>query len=163
MANLLAGFQARTEIANWVNVAALAVTFFLLISFIVLPIKWTHRHYLSVCLTIGVMFIEVSIFRAVIGDSAKANSSLSWYRWPQTLTNVITPLLPTIWSLKGLVQSAVLFFYSEDGLLSFGCSFEHSPCICRYAGSWYLDRNSSTQLCFSVGPSQLPGWPSRCL
>lgn len=62
----IAGFQTRTEIANWVNVAALAVTFFLLVSFIVLPVKWTHRHYLSVCLTIGVMFIEVGSSRVAI-------------------------------------------------------------------------------------------------
>ena len=54
------GFEQRTEVANWVNVAALATTFFLLLSFIVLPTKWTHRHYLSICLAIGVGCIEVS-------------------------------------------------------------------------------------------------------
>jgi hypothetical protein len=70
--NKIAGFQKRTEIANWVNVAALVVTFFLLVSFVVLPVKWTHRHYLSVCLTIGVMFIEVCTLHVVIVDSAKS-------------------------------------------------------------------------------------------
>jgi hypothetical protein len=45
--------------ANWVNVAALTTTVFLLVSFIVLPVKWTHRHYLSICLAIGVGCIEV--------------------------------------------------------------------------------------------------------
>jgi hypothetical protein len=44
---------------NWVNVAALTTTVFLLLSFIVLPVKWTHRHYLSICLTIGVGCFEV--------------------------------------------------------------------------------------------------------
>jgi hypothetical protein len=78
--DIFAGFQKRTEIANWVNLAALVVTFFLLVSFIVLPVKWTHRHYLSVCLTIGVMFIEVSPFHVAIMDSAKSPSLLSSYR-----------------------------------------------------------------------------------
>ena len=54
------GFEQRTEVANWVNVAALATTCLLLLSFLVLPTKWTHRHYLSVCLAIGVGCIEVS-------------------------------------------------------------------------------------------------------
>lgn len=54
------GFDQRAEVGSWVNVAAIFATAFLLLSFIVLPVKWTHRHYLSICLTIGVMFIEVS-------------------------------------------------------------------------------------------------------
>jgi len=55
----LAGFDDRTEIANWVNVAACVLSFYLILSFLVLPVKYTHRHYLSVCLTLGVLFIEV--------------------------------------------------------------------------------------------------------
>jgi hypothetical protein len=75
--NIYPGFQKRTQVANWVNVAAVVVTFFLLISFIVLPVKWTHRHYLSVCLTIGVMFMEVSGPRAAMIGFAKSSSLLS--------------------------------------------------------------------------------------
>ena len=54
-----AGFESRTEIANWVNVAAFVLSIYLMLSFIVLPVKFTHRHYLSVCLALGVIFIEV--------------------------------------------------------------------------------------------------------
>lgn len=57
----LTGFEHRTEIANWVNVAALILTVFLLLSFAVLPVKWTHRHYLSICLALGVACIEVGL------------------------------------------------------------------------------------------------------
>lgn len=45
--------------ANWVNVAALLSSTFLLLSFALLDTKWTHRHYLSICLTASVVFIEV--------------------------------------------------------------------------------------------------------
>jgi len=45
--------------ANWVNVAALFLTVYLLLSFAVLPVRLTHRHYLSVCLAIGVLSMEV--------------------------------------------------------------------------------------------------------
>lgn len=57
--NSWTGFEGRTEIANWVNLAAFVLSVYLLLSFAVLPIKYTHRHYLSVCVTIGVVFIEV--------------------------------------------------------------------------------------------------------
>lgn len=53
------GFVPRTEAANWLNLAALIASIFLLLSFVVLPVKWTHRHYLSICLSVGVVFIEV--------------------------------------------------------------------------------------------------------
>jgi hypothetical protein len=58
-----AGFENRTEIANWVNVAAFILSIYLMLSFIVLPVKFTHRHYLSVCLALGVIFIEVCDIR----------------------------------------------------------------------------------------------------
>ncbi|KIX99037.1 uncharacterized protein Z520_05498 [Fonsecaea multimorphosa CBS 102226] len=54
------GFESRTEIANWVNVAAFVLSVYLLLSFAVLPVKYTHRHYLSVCLTVGVVFVELA-------------------------------------------------------------------------------------------------------
>ena len=53
------GFENRTLIANWVNVAAIVASVFLLVSFAVLPAKWTGRHYLSVCTTLSVLFIDV--------------------------------------------------------------------------------------------------------
>jgi hypothetical protein len=55
------GFEQRTEIANWVNVAAITASTFLLLSFAILDTKWTHRHYLSICLTVSVVFMEVRV------------------------------------------------------------------------------------------------------
>ena len=59
LANSTEDFIQRTEVANWLNVAALVATVFLLLSFCILPKKWTHGHYLSICLTIAVGFMEV--------------------------------------------------------------------------------------------------------
>jgi len=53
------GFEARTEVASWVTVAATISTLFVLASYAFLPVKWTSRHYLSVCLAIGVFCMEV--------------------------------------------------------------------------------------------------------
>ncbi|KAK7900867.1 hypothetical protein LTR67_003152 [Exophiala xenobiotica] len=62
-----AGFENRTEIANWVNVAAFILSIYLMLSFIVLPVKFTHRHYLSVCLALGVIFIELAFIVPLAG------------------------------------------------------------------------------------------------
>lgn len=63
------GFVRRTEVANWLNVAALVATVFLLLSFCILPKKWTHGHYLSICLTIAVGFMEVHKSRTPIDQT----------------------------------------------------------------------------------------------
>lgn len=72
------GFERRTEIASWVNVTAMFSTLFILISYAVLPVKWTSRHYLSVCLAIGVLCIELA-FLVPLADR------------PQQCKNQITP------------------------------------------------------------------------
>jgi hypothetical protein len=38
----------------------LVFSIFLLASFAILPVKWTHRHYLGVCLTIAIVFMELA-------------------------------------------------------------------------------------------------------
>ena len=48
-----------TQAASWVNVAGIVCSVFLLVSFAFLPIGKTHRHYLSVCLTIATVMLEV--------------------------------------------------------------------------------------------------------
>ena len=46
-------------VTNWLNVAGMVCSVSLLISFLVLPIQTTHRHYLTVCLVISVILIQV--------------------------------------------------------------------------------------------------------
>lgn len=66
-------FAHRTEIANWVNVGAILCSAFLLLSFFCLPVKWTHRHYLSICLVIGVMMMQVRTFVRLCGTTQVTN------------------------------------------------------------------------------------------
>lgn len=53
-------FDTVTTAMDWVNVVGMVCTVFLLISFAVLPVKKTHRHYLSVCLAISIAVMQVS-------------------------------------------------------------------------------------------------------
>lgn len=55
----LEGFLERTEVSNWVNVALVPFTVFMLLSFAVLPTKWTHRHFLSVCLSLAILSMQI--------------------------------------------------------------------------------------------------------
>lgn len=52
-------FNSLSSVANWVNVAGMACCVFLLVSWIVLPVEKTHRHYLSICLTCATVLMNV--------------------------------------------------------------------------------------------------------
>ena len=71
---IMAGFIQRTQVANWLNVAAMVATTFLLLSFLILPVKWTHRHYLSICVAFAVAVMEVHLIQKVIAARADYKS-----------------------------------------------------------------------------------------
>ncbi|KAJ5619501.1 hypothetical protein N7510_003485 [Penicillium lagena] len=68
----------KVEIASWISVAILPLCIFLLISYAVLSAKWTHRHYLSICFTLGICCMEIAF---IIPLGAK----------PDQCHNAITP------------------------------------------------------------------------
>lgn len=49
----------KTDIAGWISIAMLCLCVFLLVSYAVLPVKWSHRHYLNVSFTIGICLMQV--------------------------------------------------------------------------------------------------------
>ncbi|KAL2014555.1 hypothetical protein VTN00DRAFT_2080 [Thermoascus crustaceus] len=51
---------SKTFISSWINVAILPLSIFLLVTYAVLPPKWTHRHYLTICFTIGICLMEIA-------------------------------------------------------------------------------------------------------
>ncbi|KAL2218597.1 hypothetical protein M432DRAFT_377923 [Thermoascus aurantiacus ATCC 26904] len=51
---------SKTVISSWINVAILPLSIFLLVTYAVLPEKWTHRHYLSICFTLGICCMEIA-------------------------------------------------------------------------------------------------------
>lgn len=75
--------------ANWVNVAALLSSAFLLFSFAILDTKWTHRHYLSICLTASVVFIEVGVSIPANACTDRPSLPLS-YHWQPSPINAST-------------------------------------------------------------------------
>ncbi|KAJ5562358.1 hypothetical protein N7461_001119 [Penicillium sp. DV-2018c] len=70
--------QDKIGVASWISVAILPLCIFLLISYAVLPVKWTHRHYLSICFTLGICCMELAF---IIPLGAK----------PDQCHNAITP------------------------------------------------------------------------
>lgn len=53
-------FVTLSTVAGWLNVIGLTLQAFLLISYTVLPAAKAQAHYLTICLTISVVFINVS-------------------------------------------------------------------------------------------------------
>ncbi|KAL3481664.1 hypothetical protein BJX99DRAFT_129774 [Aspergillus californicus] len=62
MASWLYGeeIQSKTHVASWISVAVLPLCIFLLLSYAVLPAKKTHRHYLSICFTLGICCMQIA-------------------------------------------------------------------------------------------------------
>jgi len=71
-------FDTITNSANWINVVALVCCVFLLLSYAALPVSKTHRHYLSICLVMGIVFMQLAF---VVPLGAK----------PKQCFNAITP------------------------------------------------------------------------
>ncbi|KAI0863050.1 hypothetical protein F4860DRAFT_502193 [Xylaria cubensis] len=60
-------FQKATQSADWVNVVGMVGCAFLLLSWVVLPVERTHRHYLSICLTVAVVFMNLGFIIPLAG------------------------------------------------------------------------------------------------
>lgn len=54
-------FSTLTEAASWMSIGSLVCCVFLLLSWAVLPVEKTSRHYLSICLTVAVFLMNVSV------------------------------------------------------------------------------------------------------
>lgn len=46
--------------STYLNLAGVVCCVFLLVSFAVLPVEYTNRHYLSVCLVVAILILQVS-------------------------------------------------------------------------------------------------------
>lgn len=54
-------FDTIASAADWASVVGTLCCVFLLASWIALPVEKTHRHYLSICLTVAVLVMNVSL------------------------------------------------------------------------------------------------------
>ena len=73
-------FNTLTTVANWVAAASVLATLFLLLSWAVLPVDKTARHYLSICLTFAVTIINVGTLANLIGLERKLTADLARLR-----------------------------------------------------------------------------------
>ncbi|GAP85933.1 putative frizzled smoothened-like sans CRD protein B [Rosellinia necatrix] len=71
-------FKTATQSADWINVAGMVGCAFLLLSWVALPVERTHRHYLSICLTVAVVFMNLGFIIPLAGK-------------PEECFNEITP------------------------------------------------------------------------
>ena len=87
-------FKTLTDVANWIAVVSVVCCVFLLLSWAFLPVEKTNRHYLSMCLTIGVMLMNVSVlgYQVLIPKSLTMISLASSFPLQRNLINVMTRL-----------------------------------------------------------------------
>lgn len=59
-------FQTSSDVASWVSVVGAICCVFLLLSYAVLPVEKTGRHYLSISIVSAVIFMHVSSFQSLL-------------------------------------------------------------------------------------------------
>ncbi|OXV07155.1 hypothetical protein Egran_05079 [Elaphomyces granulatus] len=52
--------KEKTSAASWLSVGLFPLSIFLLLSYLVLSEKWTHRHYINICLTLSMCCIQIA-------------------------------------------------------------------------------------------------------
>ncbi|KAI1172512.1 hypothetical protein F4777DRAFT_509091 [Nemania sp. FL0916] len=70
-------FTTATQSADWINVAGMVGCAFLLLSWIVLPVEKTHRHYLSICLTVAVVFMNLGFIIPLAGKPEECYNEIT--------------------------------------------------------------------------------------
>lgn len=70
-------FQIVGIAAEWVSVASTVCCLFLLLSWTVLPIDKTHRHYLSICLTLSVVLMNLGFIIPLAGRPNQCYNSIT--------------------------------------------------------------------------------------
>ncbi|KAE8382706.1 hypothetical protein BDV26DRAFT_223693 [Aspergillus bertholletiae] len=95
---------SKTQAASWLSVGILPLCIFLLVSYAVLPAKWTHRHYLSICFTLAICCMELAF---IIPLGAK----------PDQCYNQITP--NDMYSNLSCAWSGTLLLFGGWGVVSF--------------------------------------------
>lgn len=71
-------FYSLTRIAGYINVVAIALCIFMLVSFVFLPTEATRRHYLNVCFIFSIMILQLGFI-------------IPWASQPDQCYNEITP------------------------------------------------------------------------
>lgn len=51
--------HSKTVAASWLAVTILPLSVFLLVTYAVLPVKWTNRHYITICFTLALSCMQV--------------------------------------------------------------------------------------------------------
>lgn len=94
-------FNTMTDVANWIAAASVLGCSFLLMSWVALPVEKTNRHYLSICLTIAVLLMNVRrLTNNVVASVGKRllivdqYSLDSLFLWPLSRINASTRSRP---------------------------------------------------------------------
>lgn len=113
-------FMAKTKIPSYISAVIFPFIVLLLLSYAVLPAKYSHRHYLSVSFTIGICCMHVSRVVSLglaFTDSAR---SLLLSRWARNQSNATTKSHQKACTMTSRVLLPALFFFSEASRSSYG-------------------------------------------
>jgi hypothetical protein len=71
------GVDSKNTAIGWLGVALLPLTAFLLISWAVLPVKFTNRNYITVCFTLSVVCLQIPLIIPLGTKPQKCNDAIT--------------------------------------------------------------------------------------
>lgn len=165
VANSRKGFKTWGRISESFNALSVAIVLFLLISYIFLPVEKSRRHYLSVCLVIGIGLLSVSKPHPRLEGAPTDRPQLGFVvplaAQPEQCYNEITPNdmysnLTCAWSGAFIISGSLttgMWSKFANGVMSSQSNanilmqslFARSRCTCRFAGMLFQARSSSTR------------------
>ncbi|EKJ75413.1 hypothetical protein NXS19_000631 [Fusarium pseudograminearum] len=70
-------FETLTSVANWVSLASQICCIFLLLSWACLPVEKTNRHYLSICLTIAILLMNMGFVVPLVAQPEQCYNEIT--------------------------------------------------------------------------------------
>ncbi|KAI4151206.1 MAG: hypothetical protein L6R39_002088 [Caloplaca ligustica] len=124
-------FKTIPRAANWLNVAGMVCTVSLLVSFVVLPVQKTSRHYLTVCFIIAVCILQIC-WQVVPGPKMFWGSLLAGWG------------LPVLFASIALARTGVSYRFGDT------CHINHEKALQDYWGPLLAFAAVSTILQFAT-------------
>ncbi|TAQ90209.1 hypothetical protein B7494_g1507 [Chlorociboria aeruginascens] len=112
-------FDAITKSADWVNVVGMACSLFLIASFAFLPTAKTHRHYLSVCLAIATVMMQLGF---IIPLGAQPNQCYNAI----TPNDMNTSKTSAGWGIPAIALTIALVFSGVSFRFGDTCHINHT-------------------------------------
>ena len=156
-------FDTIPKVASWLNVAGMACTLLLLITFFALPKQRTGRHYLTIGLVVAVCLMQLGFIIPLGANPEQCHDAITPNDMYSDLTCAFSGAFLLFGGFSAISWSKRLGKYSNEGVAD-PKQASYAPCLFTYrsAGKWYRARSFSGHRSLPDGVYRAYSLPSHC-